>query len=65
MKRCSCKSTEFSIIQNIQVKFILDGNKNVIGNEIRSPKHVRGIITCAECGKQYTDNSFEELENLT
>jgi hypothetical protein len=63
MKKCTCKSTEFSITQMVQVKFILDGNLNIIGNELRNPNQLSGLIICTGCGKQYTESSFKELDD--
>jgi len=64
MKRCFCGSKEFSITQMVQVKFIVDGNLNIVGNELRNPNYLNGLIICAECGKEYTENSFKELDDI-
>jgi hypothetical protein len=64
MKKCTCNSTEFHISGKVQVKYILNGNLEVIGTEIRNPRfisHLNGLIICSECGKQYTEDGFKEL----
>lgn len=64
MKKCNCKSTRFSVRQQVSVKFLLDGDLNIVGNEVINPKHIGGIIVCEECGKQYTEGAFKELEDI-
>lgn len=62
MKKCKCGSRDFSVTQKHYVKFLLDGNLKIVGNTVRIPKIIDGLIKCEQCGEQYTDITFEDLE---
>lgn len=40
MKKCKCGLREFSVIQKEYVKFLLDGNLEIVGTTIRKPKFI-------------------------
>lgn len=63
MKKCKCGGREFSVTQQENVTFLLDGNLEIDGYIIRKPNYINGLIICENCGKQYTKSMFKELDD--